>query len=274
MNHKQNTIIEIGKKKGYVSLNDISKYYPNRETRIDRMGGLVARGLFTQEMDPITYEAMWRYTYIGNKVNELRTETQKLKDNLIKPKVLITGSTGYLGTNLMQQINKTEQEFEAIPFKGNILKKDDLINACKGINIVVHIAGLISERRNYSKQYDINVRGTENIVEACKNNNIKRLIFISTMATKGRFKDNYSKTKALAENVVRNSKLNYTIIRSGLIYSGIKQHKIIDVIKHLTPQSFLNKPYKTNINLITNAIINNINNKNLNEVNVYDKASI
>ena len=209
---------------------------------------------------------------IIKKTNKFIEETQKLKSNILKPKVLITGSTGYLGTNLMQKINKIEQEFDAIPFNGNILKKEDLTNACKGIGIVVHIAGLISERRNYSKQYDINVRGTENVVEACKENNIKRIIFISTMATKGRFKDNYTKTKALAEKVISTSGLNYTIIRSGLIYGGEKQHKLIDVIKRLTFQSFLNKPHRTNINLITQTIINNINDKNpIREVDIYDK---
>ena len=61
MNHKQKAIIELGKSKGYVLLNDVLRYYPRKEVILDRMGGLVARGLFKQELQINTKEIMWRY---------------------------------------------------------------------------------------------------------------------------------------------------------------------------------------------------------------------
>jgi nucleoside-diphosphate-sugar epimerase len=111
-------------------------------------------------------------------------------------KTLITGATGFLGGALARRLHSmkwdvttlgrnpaklNELEDEGMhPFRGDISKKDDLTDAFEGQEIVFHCAALPSPWGNFEKFYQANVIGTRNIVQACLENNIKRLVYVST----------------------------------------------------------------------------------------------
>ncbi|MDO8517230.1 MAG: NAD(P)-dependent oxidoreductase [Nanoarchaeota archaeon] len=127
-------------------------------------------------------------------------------------KILITGATGFIGSHLVEELkkdkknsirclvlknspifkkNREKRELELKNlgveiFYGDLLDKDSLINALKGVEKVYHLAA-ISRPMNVEKHvyYDINVIGTKNLFEACKIKKVKKIIHVSTMSVFG-----------------------------------------------------------------------------------------
>lgn len=149
-------------------------------------------------------------------------------------KILITGGTGFLGRNLIEELSRDNYKIKLLVRKdenldnlkkyklnfvyGDITDKESLVRACKDIDMVIHMAGLINQRNSYKDQYDVHVNGIKYIVEACKKNHIKRIISISSMAAKNKYLDNYGKTKLQGEHILKRSNLDYTILRPSVLY--------------------------------------------------------
>jgi len=112
-------------------------------------------------------------------------------------KVLVTGPDGVLGSNLIRELLKQDyliralieegkqpKTIESLPIEyvsGNLLDPWRLIKVMKGIDIVIHCGALthvFPARSNLVNE--VNIKGTINIVEACKLQNIKRLIYVGT----------------------------------------------------------------------------------------------
>jgi len=113
-------------------------------------------------------------------------------------KVLITGADGLLGNNLVRELLSREYEVsvmllnEQLPtlglnelpiqrYFGNVLDKSAVENAISGHDMVIHAAAstqLYPARDSII--HEVNVTGTSHVIEACLNNNVKRLIHIGT----------------------------------------------------------------------------------------------
>ena len=115
-------------------------------------------------------------------------------------KVLVTGATGHVGTHLVQRLKLRGDEVTAFvlprqsikaiaPYCDHILYGDivDLMSvqiACRGIDVVFHTAGLIdisSSRKAKKQMHEVNVNGVKNVIEACKREKIKRLVYTSSV---------------------------------------------------------------------------------------------
>lgn len=147
-------------------------------------------------------------------------------------KVLLTGGSGFLGKYLIKKLidrgynlrcilrnpNKCCQDSGAEIVYADIQKKIPK-SAFKKIGIVIHAA---SETRSpeWGINYKTNVIGTKNILRACKDNKIKKLVYISSINTQLKNKGPYGKTKKIAENLVCKSGLNFIIIRPSMIYGA------------------------------------------------------
>jgi nucleoside-diphosphate-sugar epimerase len=111
-------------------------------------------------------------------------------------KVFITGATGFLGGALARRLHRMGWDVTALgrnPAKLNqleddgirivradISKKDEVTASFSEVELVFHCAALPAPWGNYEKFYQANVIGTRNIVQACLENNVKRLVYIST----------------------------------------------------------------------------------------------
>lgn len=165
-------------------------------------------------------------------------------------RVLITGATGFLGKHLVPKLDfcdvrclvRRTSDISSIKLKnieffyGDITNKDSLDKAMKGIDIVIHMAASVWEK-DKEKQYKINVDGTRNVIDVCRKNKIKKIIYLSTVAVIFGKEDsnyNYSFTKRKAEQIVLKAKLNSIVLRPSLIYGkGSRLTKILKIVRRL-----------------------------------------
>ncbi len=66
--------------------------------------------------------------------------------------------------------------------KGDICNYDDINKACKGIDIVIHTAAIVDwGTRSEKEVYHTNFTGTQNVINACKENNVTMLVYTSSL---------------------------------------------------------------------------------------------
>ncbi len=153
-----------------------------------------------------------------------------------KQKLVITGAAGLVGMNLLAMLKGSEKysitaidkdkeklrTFEWL-FPGvkavwaDISEKGEWEKEFSGAHSVVQLQAQISatEGRPYQKN---NIDTVENVLNACENNNVKHLIHFSSSVVISVAEDNYTNTKKEGEELVKKSKVPYTIIRPPLMY--------------------------------------------------------
>ncbi|HJT10846.1 MAG TPA: NAD(P)-dependent oxidoreductase [Candidatus Nitrosotalea sp.] len=160
-------------------------------------------------------------------------------------KILVSGSTGFIGSNLVQDLLKQGHEVEGISRKPTDLnyrvhtidlQANRLAEKIKTENFdaIVHLAGDTNEKDLYSMTNE-NVVTTLNMLEFAKEKKIKKFIFVSghnvyapskILPIKEHFPTipftNYGCTKLLSENLVSYYSSNFdlytTILRVSVTY--------------------------------------------------------
>ena len=64
---------------------------------------------------------------------------------------------------------------------GNLKNKGLLVRALSGVDTVVHMAALTKSTRE-SDYFEVNARGTNNLIDACLESGVKKIIYISSSA--------------------------------------------------------------------------------------------
>ncbi len=153
-------------------------------------------------------------------------------------KVIVFGGSGFLGSHTSDVL--TEQGHDVKIFDiiespyikpdqqmivGSILDKDTVEKAVKGCNVVYNFAGMADIDQAYFKPLETienNIMGNTIILEACRNNNVKRFVFASTIYVYSEAGSFYRSSKQACELIIENYyeafKLPYTILRYGSLY--------------------------------------------------------
>jgi len=159
----------------------------------------------------------------------------------MKRNVVVFGGGGFVGWHLIKALRN--KNYKVIPVdvvkrvgvvKGNILDFNTCMKFCKDVDIVIHLAGELPYagwKRELKKgtMWDIMVNGTENVLEACLQNKVKKVIYFSSSAVYGNPPpyplkedaqhaplDEYGKAKSQAEILCKEymeKGLDMTIIR-------------------------------------------------------------
>ena len=110
-------------------------------------------------------------------------------------KVAVTGASGHLGNVLCQALIKENYSVRAFynsdkraleklnleMIQGDLLNIEDVENLIEGCDIVFHSGAKISIDKDLDKSvYNTNVLGTQNVLNACKKFNVKKLIHVSS----------------------------------------------------------------------------------------------
>ncbi len=101
--------------------------------------------------------------------------------------------------------------------RGNVLEPPSLESAMQGCAGVIHLVGIIRETRHQSFE-QAHVQATDNVVKAATAAGVRRYVHMSALGTRENARAKYHKTKWQAEQLVRESSLNWTIFRPGLIH--------------------------------------------------------
>ena len=161
-------------------------------------------------------------------------------------KILITGSSGYIGKSLFLYLKKNftikgldkKKSNEFKTEKINLLNKKKLNKFIKLFkpDVVIHLAAqsLVDETINKKKYYQNNIVATKNLLYCLGKNKITNIIFSSTAAVYRQkdkpLKENdnlklistYAKTKYECEKLILKSNLNYIILRFFNVCSSLR----------------------------------------------------
>lgn len=97
-----------------------------------------------------------------------------------KSKIFVCGANGFIGQNLVKVLLGQGRNLNI--FKGDILDKKALKQALKQTDVVVDLIG------SFNKDiYLLNILSSSNLLEACKESNIKKIIYISSEAVYGEY---------------------------------------------------------------------------------------
>ena len=184
-------------------------------------------------------------------------------------KILVLGGSGSIGFNLVKKLIENGHHVEFTYFKNKIpgfkchflditdkVKTMNLIKKTKP-EIVIHCVSVPSVDLAETNQYlatSINVDGTRNIINSCKGI-VSKIIYISSSfvyenknkvnyeTSKTQPNTHYGKTKLEAEILIRESQLDFLILRTDQPYNWIekwqKENSVVRVLKHLNRKKVL-----------------------------------
>ncbi len=121
-------------------------------------------------------------------------------------KTLVTGTTGFLGAALLRELiadgrdvrvlvrpdadRSNIEGLDAEVVTGDLRDRDSLAAALQGCEVLYHAAAYYSLwSRDKRMMYDINVQGTRNILEAAMTENVRKVVYTSTVGCIGLWPD-------------------------------------------------------------------------------------
>ncbi|MDP3888895.1 MAG: NAD-dependent epimerase/dehydratase family protein [bacterium] len=180
------------------------------------------------------------------------------KEKNMKGTVLVTGASGMIGSAMVDSLRNQGYKVIAFDlnkgnstasyfFQGSVLEKRSIAEAIKGCDYVFHLAavlGVANSNEQALLSLDVNTLGVRNVLEACVNEGVKKVVFSSSSEVYGEPekmpisetdqlapKSEYGKAKALAEEYVKafNKQygLDYSIVRFFNVYGPNQVAKFV-----------------------------------------------
>lgn len=151
--------------------------------------------------------------------------------------ILITGATGYIGRHLVSRlveqgerprclVRDTKRAANVLPadkvelIQGDTTQPASLKAALNGVETVVHAAFITADRKQSAgnSYAETNVQGTSYLVKAAKEAGVKRIVEISGLGTRPDKAGSYMQGRFLAEKMVKDSGLDWTIIQPSVLF--------------------------------------------------------
>lgn len=167
-------------------------------------------------------------------------------------KIAVTGGSGFIGSRLVKKLKDKGYQVVVVDLVESSMKSDvevritDVMNfeqvrsALKDVDVVYHLVGMVvnTVRKHPYKAVLLHSEGTVNVVEACKANGIKKMLYASTFYVYDGISEKmvvneetplnplnmelFGSTKLLGEAIMRNYSrkygLEHVILRFGSAY--------------------------------------------------------
>jgi len=180
--------------------------------------------------------------------------------------ILVTGAYGFIGSNLVDFLLTKGYSIKTLDIKkrsdlpegvseiiGDITREDIIKKAIKDVDIVIHLASLVTEKNvSDNKYWEVNVRATYKLLQESKKNKVCKFIYCSSDSVSGQIKelpakedDNlnpeniYGITKNEAEKKVLEFKeyFNVVIIRPTRAY-GPRDKRLLKIFQKIKQGRF------------------------------------
>jgi NADH dehydrogenase len=146
--------------------------------------------------------------------------------------ILVTGGTGFVGSHLVPRLAQFEEPVRVLARRGGQAGRDgveaaagdvrdlsSLLSAVRGCRAVIHLVGIIRERPG-ARFEEVHVGGARNVIRACQEAGVRRLLHMSALGARPRARSRYHRTKWEAEELVRASGLAATIFRPSVMFGS------------------------------------------------------
>jgi nucleoside-diphosphate-sugar epimerase len=149
--------------------------------------------------------------------------------------ILVTGASGFIGSHLVKKLAAnpaykvsvlTRKQGPISPTKdANVIAVEcDILDSNRlkeigGIapDVVIHLAAIKEHFKNKDEIFSTNVEGTKNLLERFAQ--VKQFIFASSTLV-SRLSDAYSESKRQCEVIIKDSSVNYTILRIAPVFGA------------------------------------------------------
>jgi nucleoside-diphosphate-sugar epimerase len=213
-------------------------------------------------------------------------------------KALVTGASGFIGSHLAERLVKekynvrvlirnekkenSESRKDSLELlkklkvgivEGDLLDKESLKRAVKGIDVVFHLAAIARPMAIPDEAYfKVNEEGTRNLLEACKNKKIKKIIIMSSVSAVGSAKkdiavneqteckpvDIYGWSKLAEENAAmeyfNKHKMPIIILRPPMVF-GERDFEMLKLFKIVSKRFF---PIRSNVKCMEFLYVGNL----------------
>jgi len=212
--------------------------------------------------------------YNGLQFND-RSNHRLVRGEVNVSKILISGASGFVGGHLLEALKEREEDqivalfHETIPSDSHTIQSstlrwvqkdivaDELEDVVKGIDLVIHLAGLSSVLENEdtsARLHSINVLGTRRIAESALRQGVSHLIFASSIAA-GEFSKDvvinesngvpvsaYGRSKKEAEKAlleIASRGLGITILRPTALFGENHLGSVYELVRSIDRNRFL-----------------------------------
>ena len=162
-------------------------------------------------------------------------------------KIAITGGTGFVGRHLARELLRRGHEIVLIA--RGVDQRDPLIrdlpgatfvaaglddeqklrSVLTGCDAVAHCAGINRELGAQTYQR-VHVEGTRHLTSAARQAGVKKILLVSFLRARPQCGSPYHESKWAAEQIVRASGMDYTVLKAGMMY-GAGDH-MLDHLSH------------------------------------------
>jgi nucleoside-diphosphate-sugar epimerase len=165
-------------------------------------------------------------------------------------RILVTGATGFVGRHLVRALLGRDHAVRALGrdpqacaelrdegtevLRGDLCNAEVVMAACESVHAVYHVGALSAPWGKRADFHAINVEGTAHVLAGCQAHRVQRLIHISSPSVvfsgrhvinstedapyPRRFLCDYSWSKKLAEDLVRDSRVPAVIVRPKAVF--------------------------------------------------------
>ena len=171
------------------------------------------------------------------------------QDQVAPIRVAVTGGTGFVGGHLATRLSQQGHQVVLVargvdqrPWARHVLRlpnatlvpvgigdAEGLARAFAGCQAVAHCAG-INRQLGPQTYQAVHVQGTANVVRAAEQAGVRRLALLSFLRARPDCGSAYHQSKWAAEELVRASNLEWTVLKPGMIY-GRGDH-MLDHLSH------------------------------------------
>lgn len=148
-------------------------------------------------------------------------------------KVLVTGGTGVVGQAAVTELARRGHSVRLLsrnaredaarwgeqvePWPASVSDPEGIQGSARGCDVVVHVAGIVSESPPEVTFQGVNVDGTRNMIRETERAGVGRFIYVSSLGAE-RGKSDYHRSKLSGEAIVTEFHGGWIILRPGNVY--------------------------------------------------------